>query len=46
MLVCFHIVWRSVWVDCEELQIGRGFVLRILFVELEGASVMMGIRSV
>ena len=46
MLVCLHFTRRSVWVGCEELHMGRGFVLRILFVELEGASVMMGIRSV
>ena len=46
MLVCLHFTWRSLLVDCVELHMGRGFVLRILFVGLEGASVMMGIRSV
>ena len=46
MLVCLHFTWRSVWVDCEELQMGRGFVLRVLFMGLEGVSVMMGIRCV
>ena len=46
MLVCLHIVWCSLLVNCEELDMGRGFVLRVLFVGLEGASMMMGIRFV
>ena len=46
MLVCFHIVWCLVLVGCEEVHMGRSLVLHKLFLGLEVASVMLGIRSV